>query len=332
MLRLIQIIGTLFGIILLLLVGTMSYLRQSPSTAMWLAYVAVIDDYSSTLYRMWPDGSNAHRLTQLQGIPVSAQYSPDGEWILFGLSPQVNFYLYRMKADGSDLQRLTDSIFGYQPQYSPNGEWIVLSLFDGNGANIFRMKSDGGPFESLNETEEDAWFPKYSPNDRWIYYLTESDDTTSLYRIPSDGGQPQLMIDIGIRVISSALSPSANWLVFDAFDFDARQYDIYRIQTSGSNLQPITALKTISECEPSWSPDEEWIAFTAYSGRSADIYRIRPDGTEKEQLTHSAAAEFRPFWSPLIDLTWSAWKLTAIGLGLLLGLGSLSLWNRRKSP
>jgi tricorn protease-like protein len=38
--------------------------------------------------------------------------------------------------------------------------------------------------------------------------------------------------------------------------------------------------------QPKWSPDGEWIAFTAELPSSArNIYRIRPDGRDFEQLT-----------------------------------------------
>src|SRR5581483_9668331 len=52
---------------------------------------------------------------------------------------------------------------------------------------------------------------------------------------------------------------------------------------------------------PSWSPDGAWIVFqreVRAEGGKYHIYRIRPDGTDLEQITHTTGNEYGPDWSP----------------------------------
>jgi TolB protein len=52
---------------------------------------------------------------------------------------------------------------------------------------------------------------------------------------------------------------------------------------------------------PEWSPDGEWLAFSASKERfseSQDIYLMRPDGSDLTQLTRTQDDEESPAWSP----------------------------------
>jgi Tol biopolymer transport system component len=50
------------------------------------------------------------------------------------------------------------------------------------------------------------------------------------------------------------------------------------------------------EMHTSWSPDGKWIAFVRMTDGGSDIYRIRPDGTDLQQLTKTEGREFHVKW------------------------------------
>ncbi|MCX5977375.1 MAG: hypothetical protein NTV33_11280, partial [Coprothermobacterota bacterium] len=61
-------------------------------------------------------------LTQIGGINEDAVWTADGKGLVFQSTPDENwnFEVYIMKADGSDLQRLTqNSVFDGWPSWGP---------------------------------------------------------------------------------------------------------------------------------------------------------------------------------------------------------------------
>jgi TolB protein len=47
-----------------------------------------------------------------------------------------------------------------------------------------------------------------------------------------------------------------------------------------------------------WSPDGEWIVFESWRTGNGDIYLMRPDGSDLQQLTTSGAEDGNPTFSP----------------------------------
>jgi Tol biopolymer transport system component len=56
-----------------------------------------------------PDGTSETNLTNHPATDIEPDWSPDSEWIVFSSDRSGSFDLYIMKADGSDLARVTTS-------------------------------------------------------------------------------------------------------------------------------------------------------------------------------------------------------------------------------
>ena len=70
----------------------------------------------------------------------------------------------------------------------------------------------------------------------------------------------------------------------------------------------------------SWSPAGDRVAFVSDRSGNTELYVMRPDGTERVQLTHTAANEASPAWSP--DGNWIAVSDDSARLRLLAPDGS----------
>ena len=60
--------------------------------------------------------------------------------------------------------------------------------------------------------------------------------------------------------------------------------EIYVMRANGGYGRRLTRHPE-DDFAPVWSPDSEWIAFVSVRNGNADIYQVRPDGSDEQQLT-----------------------------------------------
>ena len=72
---------------------------------------------------------------------------------------------------------------------------------------------------------------------------------------------------------------------------------VFIADADGANARPLTSARGL-EYSPAFSADGQWVVFTAEPGGQADLYRIRPDGTGREQLTDHPAFDDQGALSP----------------------------------
>ena len=86
------------------------------------------------------------------------------------------------------------------------------------------------------------------------------------------------------------------------------QADIWILELTTGSLRNLTQ-DPGGDFRPSWSPDGQWIAFSSdrdskkprrafVTQHSTEIYRVRPDGSSLQRITHQDAFAGSPAWSP----------------------------------
>lgn len=140
------------------------------------------------------EGKNQKRLTKELGYDAEGSYSPDGQYIAFASNriaydhkltaeedkkfkqdPSYFMEIYIMKADGTDVKRLTTSN-GYDggPFFSADGKKITWRRFSESGASaeIFTMDIDGKNQKQITRLNSMSWAPFYHPSGDYIIFNT----------------------------------------------------------------------------------------------------------------------------------------------------------------
>ena len=76
---------------------------------------------------------------------------------------------------------------------------------------------------------------------------------------------------------------------------------LFLVHPDGSGLHevPVELPAGSGTREPSWSQDGQWIVFASTQDGGADLYLVRPDGTELTRLTDSPGSEdSKADWAP----------------------------------
>ena len=146
---------------------------------------------SDQIWRVVPGGGAPARLTTGGAADQFPRVSPDGARILFQSNRSLDFDIYVMNADGSDVQNLTnrggDDRF---PAWTPDGQRVVWTRFDDAtlSFDLWSMPSAGGEPEVVIATGFNETAPSVSPDGRQIVFQSDREPPARLYVAPIEGG------------------------------------------------------------------------------------------------------------------------------------------------
>ena len=178
------------------------------------SYSWSFDEYYD-IFEVSTEGGEAVNLTEALGYDAEGSWSPDGEHILFAsnrhayetelsaeeqeiLKKDASYFmeLYIMKADGSELRRLTDQP-GYDggPFFSQDGKKIVWRRFtkDGGSAEVHVMNVDGTGEKAITRLGAMSWAPYFHPSGDYVIFATSVQGFRNfeLYLVDAEGrGEP----------------------------------------------------------------------------------------------------------------------------------------------
>lgn len=209
----------------------------------------------SDLWVMDRDGSHLINLTQDEARDHCPAWSPDGQWIAFGsLRDSLYWELYLIRADGSDVQRLTwwEDASDLWPSWSPDGTRLAFaSKRDGNW-EIYVVNFDGSGLVRLTDHPADDTNPAWSPDGSRIAFESTRAGYAELYVMPVLGGEA---VNLSNAPFSSehgpTWSPDGGRIAFYS-DRDG-DWDIYVMAADGSDVVKLTGDLSDDQV-PAWRP------------------------------------------------------------------------------
>ncbi len=180
------------------------------------------------------------------------------------------------------------------PNWSPCGTFLVLN----GGGRLFRLTlADGaihwidtGPLSALNNDHG------ISPDGKTLA-VSESParGTSCIYTLPITGGTPTKVTPL-VPSYFHGWSPDGTTLTYTA-QRDGL-FQIFTIPARGGDETQLTSGSGHKD-GPDYSADGQWIWFNSdHHGATADIWRIRPDGSDLQQMTDDAPVNWFPHPSP----------------------------------
>ncbi|MEZ2127326.1 MULTISPECIES: hypothetical protein [unclassified Sinorhizobium] len=168
------------------------------------------------------------------------------------------------------------------PNFSRDGRFLLIN---GDGL-LYRLALEGDPEPVLIDTG----FARLCNNDHGISpdgtLIAISDKTefgkSCIYVLPAAGGTPR-QVTTNLPSYWHGWSPDGQRVAYCGIRDQV--FDIYTISIDGGEETRLTQGKGRND-GPDWSADGEWIYFNSSRTGLMQIWRIRPDGSGLQQLTH----------------------------------------------
>ena len=212
------------------------------------------------------------------------------------------------------------------PQWSPRGDAIIFGIgvfdafFNGfntrfaqrsdraeGGAQIAMIRPDGSDFHELTSGADNSAFPSMAPDGKRIVYRSFSPN--------GEGGLKVMNIETkAVTALTHGYenfplwSPRGDLIMFSRLE--AGNYEIWTVKPDGTGAKRLTNARG-NDAHQGWSPDGEHIVFASsrmgfkdeaiYTDAPqpyGEIFVMRYDGTNIEQLTDNQWEEGTPAWKP----------------------------------
>jgi eukaryotic-like serine/threonine-protein kinase len=286
-------------------IGTMKIVDISPDGSEFLLMNQDLDDETGR-GTMWT-------MPVLEGTPKrlgnasarSAAYSPDGKSIVYGEQNSV----YVSDADGNNWKEIWNAhreAAGWV-HFSPDSKRIrvtVANAANGSSYQIWEVNADGSNPHTVAEGPGGRWDGQWTPDGKHFVFMGDQDGGSDIYEYIRPGwfefwkkpwtrrltpGQP------GIVGYTPSRDGSGLFVVGRIPQGQMHAYD-------EKEKRFLPFMDGLPASDMMVSPDHQWIAYSDYPRQF--LWRCRPDGSEKLQLTSSTAEMMT--WSP--DSKWIAYS------------------------
>ena len=232
----------------------------------------------------------------------SPEWAPDGSYFLFRSdrdSDDGDHQIYMMRHDGGEARRVTDVEHGVSDfDFSPDGAWLVFRSGEDGREQLHRLPADGlldtqPVVVTAGEAGVDDW--AWAPVGGLVYFTRpddfDEDDAlrrelgftvdvknqetplASLWSVDvATAGERRLTEDSSYSVEGFEVSDDGRWISFTGGSPEryernitgSRLYaDQYLMEVATGQVERLTDNHEVGESSASFSPDGQWIAFSA---------------------------------------------------------------------
>jgi len=193
------------------------------------------------------------------------------------------------------------------PNWMPDGKKLLFNM-DGS---MHTIPIEGGEIQKLNTGEANRL-----NNDHGISFdgklLAISSGhrqdlegkASAIYVLPLTGGEPKL-ITPKTPSYWHGWNPNNKEVVYVAKRDEKKPYNIYKATIADGKETQVTFFESAHVDGPEYSPDGKYIYYNGSQSGTMQLWRMKPDGSDKEQLTFDQYNNWFPHISP--DGKWIAY-------------------------
>jgi dipeptidyl aminopeptidase/acylaminoacyl peptidase len=267
---------------------------------------------------------------------IDAEWSPDGEAIIFSATTRKNTAayaevpvdLYRISRNGGEPELIAHEEGTYRsPKFSPDGKTLFAN-FEPNNAKVYnlaRLVAFDYPLMKNRRvvtpaTDRSVGGYTISPDGKTILFTAEDAGLVKIYSVPAAGGEVKLAVDPQRGVYSDIQFAEKAPVVIGRWSSSVNPAEVVRVDLGTKAHKNLTSFNVEKAAQIDWQPPIHFW-FTSSRGKQIHNFIVRPpsfDETKKYPLLvlmHGGAANM---WSDAISLRWNYHLLAKPGYVLLM--------------
>lgn len=195
-----------------------------------------------------------------------------------------------------EVTPLRGALKGAVPRsWSPDGEWLLFSQVVGRYRQLFELNRTTGEVRPVTHPPAVHADGCYGPAGRYVILTTrvlEAGPSSYLEMTTPGGGRPSRYSE-GPADYAPACAPDGNAVVWVSVDERGRDVLMSRAPALGGETRRLGPGR-----DPAFSPDSEWVVYSAQAQGRWRLFRIRPDGSGRRAVGEGSYDEFDPVFSP----------------------------------
>jgi Tol biopolymer transport system component/DNA-binding winged helix-turn-helix (wHTH) protein len=229
------------------------------------------------------------------------RWSPDGQRLVYANGSD----LYLAQGDGSEPRKLlaTKGIVS-KPVWSSDGKlvrFLATKSVTNDASNLLEVSAGGGEPREVTpgwQSESSVCFGNWTPDAKYFLFLTDCDGRTDIWALRESRPflhlkkrEPVLLTSGPMRIDSFAFSPDGKKIFIQGFQLRG---EVDRYDRKSAQFVPLRPALSADCCV--YSNDGQWMAYVTFPGQS--LWRSKPDGSQRQQLTWPPMKAQNPRWSP----------------------------------
>jgi Tol biopolymer transport system component/DNA-binding winged helix-turn-helix (wHTH) protein len=268
-----------------------------------LLVAAGISGMEVALWSVPVSGSSPRALSDVPGGPGfnGGRWSPDGQRLVYANGADLNV----AQSDGSEPRRLV-TVKGAvsDPVWSPDGKSVRFLAKESETSDVgtlLEVSAEGGEPREVtpgwqNKSSECAG--NWTPDGKYFVFLTGCGRRTDIWAVREKRSflnlrkREPIRLTVGpISYGSFAFSPDGKKIFVQGIELRG---EVQRYDRKSAHFLTVHPALSADCCV--YSNDGQWITYVTFPEQS--LWRSRPDGTERQQLTWPPMNAQNPHWSP----------------------------------